>query len=139
MLNDGMTLSISRPWARTSPTEAGFAGGYFTVTNKAAEADRLLGAESPAAVKIEIHGIKVVGAGITMKPMEKGLGLPPDTAITLKPRGYHLWIELKAPLAQGQKVPVTLKFEKAGTRSIELAVEAPGPIGNEAMSAGQPG
>lgn len=139
MLNDGMTIDISRPWARTSPTAAGFAGGYFTVTNKAHEADRLVGAESPAAAKIEIHGIKVVGSGITMKPMEKGLGLPPDTAITLKPRGYHLWIELKAPLAQGQKVPVTLTFEKAGTRSIELTVEAPGKIGNDAMDEGQPG
>ena len=139
MLNDGMTLAISRPWARTSPTAAGFAGGYFTVTNKASEADRLVGAESPVAVKIEIHAIKVVGSGITMKPLEKGLGLPPDTAITLKPRGYHLWIELKAPLSEGQKVPVTLRFEKAATRSIELAVEAPGPIGNEAMMEGQPG
>ncbi len=139
MLNDGMTLAISRPWARTSRTAAGFAGGYFTVTNKASEADRLVGAESPVAVKIEIHGIKVVGSGITMKPMEKGLGLPPDTAITLKPRGYHLWIELKAPLSEGQKVPVTLRFERAGTQSIELAVEAPGPIGNEAMMEGQPG
>ena len=139
MLNDGMSIDISRPWARTSPTAAGFAGGYFTVTNKAEEADRLIAAESAAAVKIEIHGIKVVGSGITMKPLEKGLGLPPDTAITLKPRGYHLWIELKAPLAQGQKVPVTLTFEKAGTRSIELTVEAPGKIGNDAMSEGQPG
>jgi copper(I)-binding protein len=139
MLNDGMSIDISRPWARTSPTAAGFAGGYFTVTNKAEEADRLIAAESAAAVKIEIHGIKVVGSGITMKPLEKGLGLPPDTAITLKPRGYHLWIELKAPLAQGQKVPVTLRFEKAGTRSIELTVEAPGKIGNDAMSEGQPG
>ena len=80
------------------------------------EADRLVGAESPAAAKIEIHAIKVVGAGITMKPMEKGLGLPPDTAITLKPRGYHLWIELKAPLAQGQKVPGDPDVREGGTQ-----------------------
>jgi len=139
MLNEDMSIDISRPWARTSPTTAGFAGGYFTVTNKAHEADRLVGAESPVATKIEIHGIKVVGSGITMKQLEKGLGLPPDTAITLKPRGYHLWIELKAPLAQGQKVPVTLRFEKADARSIELVVEAPGAIGNDAMLEGQPG
>jgi hypothetical protein len=139
MLNDAMSLDISRPWARTSPTEAGFAGGYFTITNKSREADRLVAAESPAAAKIEIHAIKVVGAGITMKQLEKGLGLPPDTAITLKPRGYHLWIELKGPLAQGQKVPVTLTFEKAAAQSVELAVEAPGPIGNETLMDGQPG
>jgi copper(I)-binding protein len=139
MVNDGMSLDISRPWARTSPTAADFAGGYFTVTNKGREADRLIAAESPATGKIEIHAIKVVGSGITMKQMEKGLGLPPDTAITLKPRGYHLWIALTAPLAAGQKVPVTLTFEKSGTRQVELVVEAQGPIGNETLMETQPG
>jgi copper(I)-binding protein len=134
-----MSIDISRPWARTSPSAAQQAGGYFTMTNKGREADRLLAAESAAAGKVEIHGIKVVASGITMRAMEKGLGLPPDTAITLKPRGYHLLMELKAPLAQGQKLPVTLTFEKAGPRLIELVVEAPGPVGNETLVEGQPG
>ena len=133
-----MSIDISRPWARMSTTGPDEAGGYFTVTNKGREADRLIAAESPLA-KIEIHGIKVVGYGIRMLRLENGLGLPPDTAITLKPRGYHLFMAVKAPLAQGQKMPVTLTFEKAGTRQIELAVEAPGPVGNGAMSEGQPG
>ena len=128
-----MSIDINRPWARPSPTEKNQAGGYFTVTNKGHEADRLIAAASPAAAKIELHGIKVVGYGITMKPLEKGLGLPPDTAITLKPRGYHLLMELNAPLSQGQRVPVTLTFEKAGPQQIELLVEAPGPVGNDAM------
>jgi copper(I)-binding protein len=139
MVDGGMSIEISRPWARTSPTMASHAGGYFIVTNKGREADRLVAAESPAAVKIELHGIKVIGYGIRMRPLEKGLGLPPDTAITLKPRGYHLLIELKAPLAQDQKVPVTLTFEKAGTRQVELVVEAPGAIGEETLVEGQPG
>jgi copper(I)-binding protein len=94
---------------------------------------------SPAASKVEIHGIKVVGYGIRMRLLEKGLGLPADTAITLKPRGYHLFMEVKAPLAQGQKVPVTLTFEKAGTLRIELVVEAPGPVGNQTLWEHQPG
>jgi copper(I)-binding protein len=76
---------------------------------------------------------------MSMRPLEKGLGLPPDTAITLKPRGYHLLMDLKAPLAKGQRVPVTLTFEKAGTRQIELVVEAEGPISNETLMEGQPG
>jgi periplasmic copper chaperone A len=134
-----MSIDISRPWARTSPTAEQTAGGFFTVTNKGREADRLIAAESPAAAKVEIHGIRVAGSGITMKPMERGLGVPPDTAITLKPRGYHLLMELKAPLAKGQRVPVTLTFEKAGAHQIELLVEAAGPVGNETLVEGQPG
>jgi copper(I)-binding protein len=139
MLNDAMSLSIDHPWARTSPTMEGYAGGYFVITNKGREADRLVGAESPVAAKIEVHAIKVVGAGITMKPMARGLSLPPGVPMTLKPRGYHLWIELKGPIAKGQKVPVTLLFEKAAPQSIELTVEADGPIGNDTMIEGQPG
>jgi len=134
-----MSIEISRPWARMSTTEANQAGGFFTATNKGRESDRLIAAESPVAAKIEIHGIKVVGYGIRMRPMEKGLGLPPDTAITLKPRGYHLLMELKAPLTTGQKVPVTLTFEKAGTQQVELVVEAPGLVGGEILNVSQDG
>jgi copper(I)-binding protein len=135
-----MSIDISRPWARTCPELAGQAGGFFTVTNKGGEADRLIAAESPAAAKVEIHAIKVVGYGIRMRPLEKGLGLPVDTPMTLKPRGYHLlFLELTRPLAQGERLPVTLTFEKAGTRQIELLVEAPGPIGSEALVERQPG
>ncbi|MBN9090646.1 MAG: copper chaperone PCu(A)C [Reyranella sp.] len=129
-----MNIDISRPWIRTSLGEKCHTGGFFTVTNKSDEADRLIAAESPVATKIEIHGIKVVGHGICMRPLEKGLHLPPDTAITLKPRGYHLLIELKAPLAQGQRVPMTLTFETAGAQTVELLVEAPGPVGDEALA-----
>jgi copper(I)-binding protein len=139
MLDGGMSIDISRPWARVSSLGDPRAGGFFTVTNKGAEVDRLIAAASPAAAKIEIQGIKVVGYGITMKILEQGLRLPPDTAITLKPRGYHLLMDLTGPLAPGQRVPVTLTFEKAGTRQVELVVEAPGPINQEALVEGQPG
>lgn len=135
-----MTIDISRPWARTPSATALEAGGFLTLTNKAKEADRLIAAASPVAGKIEIRGIRIVGPTMTMRLFEKGLGLPPDTAIVLKPRGYHLFFEeLKAPLAQGQRVPVTLTFEKAGTRQIELVVESEGPIGNETLMEGYSG
>jgi len=135
-----MSIDINGPWMRMSAAVAQQAGGFFTVTNKGREPDRLIAAESPVAARVEIHGIKVVGSGITMRPMDNGLGLPPDTAITLKPRGYHLLMqELKKPLTKGERVPVTLTFEKAGSRQIELVVEAAGPVGNETLMEGQPG
>ncbi len=129
-----MSIDISRPWARTGSGTERRAAGFMTLANKGTEADRLVGAQSPLAEKIEIHGIKVVGPDIAMRPLERGVGLPADTIITLKPRGYHLLLQgLKAPLAQGQRVPVTLTFEKAGTRQVELTVEAEGPIGGDTL------
>ena len=129
-----MSIDISRPWARAATATELRAAGFMTLANKGKEGDRLVGAQSPLAEKIEIHGIKVVGPDIAMRPLERGVGLPADTTITLKPRGYHLLLQgLKTPLAQGQRVPVTLTFEKAGTRQIELTVEAEGPISDETL------
>lgn len=135
-----MSIDISRPWARPSSKQADRAGGYFIATNKGGTADRLIAAASPAAERVELQYIKVVGYGITMRVMERGLGLPPDTAITLKPRGYHLlFIGVKKPLVKGERVPVTLTFEKAGTQQVELTVEDPGAVNNEALEEGQSG
>jgi copper(I)-binding protein len=129
-----MTIDISRPWARAASATDLQAAGFLTLVNKGGEADRLIAASSPLAEKIEIHGIRVVGPGIAMRPLEKGVGLPPATTITLKPRGYHLLLQgLKAPLAKGQRVPVTLSFENAGPRQVELTVEAEGPIGKDML------
>jgi len=134
-----MTILINRPWALTGSVLANSGkeprvAGFMTLANSGGPPDRLVAAASPMAEKIEIHGIKVVGAGITMRPLEKGVGLPADTTITLKPRGYHLMMwGVKPPLAKGQLLPVILTFEKAGTRQIELVVEGEGKIGNEAM------
>jgi copper(I)-binding protein len=130
-----MTLEISRPWVRAATTVEDMGGGFFTVENKGDEPDRLMVASTPAAEKVAIHAIKVVGPNIKMQPLDNGLAVPPRTTITLKPRGYHLVLTgLKAPLVVGAKVPVVLTFEKAGTRTVEMDVQAPGPIGADALA-----
>jgi copper(I)-binding protein len=129
-----MSIDISHPWARSPSAGSLEAAGFLTLTNRSNEADRLVAATSPLADRVELHGIRVVGPDIAMRQLERGVGLPPGTAITLRPRGYHLLLQgLKAPLAKGQRVPVSLTFEKAGAREIELVVEALGPIGNATL------
>ena len=50
-----------------------------------------------------------------MRPLDNGLTIDPGKTVKLAPGGYHLMmIDLKDPLKQGDTVPVTLKFEKAG-------------------------
>lgn len=139
-------IEIGEPWARVPGTgvddnrEGPQVGGYFTLANKGATPDRLVGATSPDAASVEIHAIKVVGSNIKMLPLEKGLALPGDTTFTLKPRGYHLLLkEPRAGLAPGMSVSVTLVFETAGKLEIELPIRDTGRIGNITLWVAQPG
>jgi copper(I)-binding protein len=127
-------LEISRPWARSSVRTPSDVGGFFIVLNKGTAPDRLLAARSALAKAVEIQGIKVVGADIRMRPLDKGLGVDPGGTLTLKPRGYHLLLSgVKPPPAAGTEVPVTLSFERAGEVDIKLAVTAAGPVGAEIL------
>jgi copper(I)-binding protein len=66
-----------------------------------------------------------------MRPLDKGLAIEPGKTVKLAPGGYHLMMmDLKSPLKQGDRVPLTLEFEKAGKVQVTLdvqAVGAPGP------------
>jgi hypothetical protein len=127
------SIEIHRPWARQAVESPERAGGFFTLINTGTEPDRLIAASSPAAGKIEIHAIKVLGPDIGMRPRDS-LAAPAGVTVTLQPRGYHLLlIDLGAPLVQGARLAVTLVFEKAGSIDVECLVEAPGPVGNEVL------
>lgn len=127
-------LVISDPWARGESDAAPECGGFFVVANKGETADRLVSARSTVAERIEVHAIKVVGGDIKMRPLPDGLRIPPDTTLTLKPRGYHLlMLGLRVPLASGTSLPVTLEFDKAGSVEVELVVRATGLVGSEIL------
>ena len=131
------TLEIHKPWARSSSRRlpSSIAGAFLAVTNKGPADDRLVAASSPLAERIELHGIKVVGADIDMRPLANGVAIPAGNTMTLKPRGYHLLLlGVKAPLSKGSTLPVTLTFEKAGSVAVEFAVEEPGLIGEAVLN-----
>jgi len=126
------SLEMYKPWARSSAhlLPDSLAGAFLAITNRGPDDDRLVAASSPLAERIELHGIKVVGADIDMRPLARGVAIPAGHTTTLKPRGYHLLLRgLAAPLAKGSTLPVTLTFEKAGAVAVAFAVEEPGLIG----------
>ena len=72
---------------------------------------------------------------MTMRPVQGGLSIPPGRSITLAPGGLHIMLmELKAPFKEGDKVPLTLQFEKAGTVDVMLDVQAMGAQQPSGMS-----
>jgi len=127
-------LQIVKPWARSSSSHADIAGGYMTVVNDG-ETDRLVSASCPAAGSLEIHAIRVKGPVLEMRKQDGGLVIPPANQQILKPRGYHLLMSgLASPLAVGSKLPITLVFEKAGSVTVDFAVEAPGAVGQASLT-----
>lgn len=63
-------------------------------------------------------------AEMGMRPVAQ-IPLPPGQTVKLEPGGYHVMlINLVQPLAAGQTVPLTLTFQKAGTRTIDAPVRS---------------
>jgi copper(I)-binding protein len=120
-------LVISQAWSRATPNGAKIAGGYLTIENKGTTPDRLIGGSGDIAGKVEVHEMAMNNGVMTMRPLDKGLTIEPGKTVKLAPGGYHLMImDLKGPLKQGEQVPVTLEFEKAGKVKVSLDVQGVG-------------
>jgi len=128
-------LVITQAWSRATPGGAKVGGGYLTIENRGSAPDRLIGGSTEVATKVEVHEMSTNNGVMTMRPLESGLTIEPGKTVKLAPGGYHLMLEdLKGPLKKGEKVPLTLEFEKAGKVKLSLDVEAvgaPGPAGGK--------
>ncbi len=94
---------------------------WLTIRNTGGE-DRLIGAESPAVERVEIH-THIHEGGVMMMRKVEGIDLPAGGEAVLKPGGDHLMLfGLKAGLKTGDSFPLTLLFEKAGRVDIEMRV-----------------
>jgi copper(I)-binding protein len=133
-------LVISQPWSRATPGGAKVAGGYLTVENKGTAPDRLIGGSSEFAGRVEVHEMATANGVMTMRPLQSGLVIAPGKTVTLAPGGYHLMImDLKGPFKQGEKVAVTLEFEKAGKVKTEFDIAGVGAQGPGATAPGHSG
>lgn len=132
-------LVISQAWSRATPGGAKVAGGYLTIENKGTSPDRLIGGSVDVAARVEVHEMTMNNGVMTMRPIDGGLTIEPGKTVKLAPGGYHLMMfELKSQLKQGDKLPVTLQFEKAGKVNVSFDVEgvgAQGPAGSAAAPA----
>jgi len=108
-------ITAKQAWSRATPKGAKVAAGYLTIENRGVQPDRLLSASSGAAAKVEIHQMSMQDGIMTMRPLDGGLAIPPDTTVTLVPGGDHImFIGLIAPFEEDQRIPVLLNFERAG-------------------------
>ena len=122
-------VEVKDAWARATPGKAENGAAYLTIVTPAA--DKLVAISTPAAIKTGLHTITTEGGVMKMRPLD-GLDVPANQPVTLKPGGIHIMLQgLNEPLQAGKSFPLTLTFEKAGERQVEVAIEKTGAMGPE--------
>ncbi len=132
-------LTLKDPWSRVTAPGQTAGAVYLTIESK--DGDTLTKASVPASIAgmAQLHetthdsasgGDSMGKTGTTdsggmgggMQGMKEvpSIAIPAGEAVVLKPGGYHIMLmELKAPIKDGQKFPVTLTFTKAGTKTVD--------------------
>ena len=115
-------LTVSRPWARTSPMDATTGVVYFTVTSP--DADTLTGAsvDPTVAGMAQLHETVMDNGSMSMHEVES-VTLEAGKSVTFAPGGYHLMLmPLATSLKVGTHFDLTLQFAKAGIVKVSVPV-----------------
>ena len=116
-------LKIRDAWARETVAGQTSTAAYMVIANEGSGDDRLTGVSADAPAMAMLHSSESSGGVARMRSMTSGLAIPAGTTIALKPGGSHVMVMgLKAPLQRGQKIKLTLQFEKSGARPIDVAI-----------------
>ena len=119
-------IEVQHAWSRATPPGAKVAAGYVILRNKAAAPDRLVGASSSTAARVETHVVEKQGEVMRMREV-KGYDVPAKGSFELKPGGPHLmFVDIKRPFKEGEKVPVVLRFQNGGEIKVDFEVRGLG-------------
>lgn len=119
-------LSIAHPWTYPTPNATTPAAVYLVIENNGAEDDRLIAVSSPMAQSASVHETMLEGDMAGMRPVEQ-VTIPAGDLVSFEPGGLHIMLGgLERALSEGERVPLMLRFEKAGSIEVEALVEPMG-------------
>lgn len=120
-------LLIDHPYATPSLAGSRQGAAYLKrVHNRGDSPDRLTGAHTPVAARVALHHRRVDDGIMRMREVAF-IELPARSDIRLGHGGpWHLMLEdLRQPLKDGDRFNLTLRFERAGERTVNVWVQTP--------------
>jgi copper(I)-binding protein len=120
-------LLIDHPVIRVASPAAKTGAGYMTIRNTGTQPDRLLSVTTAAATRADLHGTLARGNVMMMREQAGGVPVPAGGTVRFASGGLHvMFIGLKAPVPDKQRIKARLTFEKAGAVDVEFLAEAAG-------------
>ena len=121
-------VRIDHPFATPSLGGARNGAAYIaTLENTGSRPDRLLRASAAVAVRTELHTMSVDDGGVMRMREVAEIALAPGAAVKMRPgQGLHIMLmDLKQPLKEGDRFPMTLEFERGGKVEVKVVVQQP--------------
>jgi len=117
-------LTVIDPHARATVVGMKTSGAWFGVKNDGSEADRIVSARAELAGTTELHNMKMDGDIMRMFQID-GIEIPAGQTVTLGQGNklHVMLLELKQPLVVGERFPLTIQFEKAGSVTVDVVVQ----------------
>ena len=117
-------VQIAHPWARATIGKGRVGVPYMHLKNAGKNSDRLIGTKTPVAEHASLHTHIMDGDIMRMRPVD-AIPIPAGGTAVLEPGGLHIMLmRLNNKLKQGEKFPLTLIFETAGTVTVDVVVKS---------------
>lgn len=119
---------VHEPYVRLAPPNAPATGAFMVIRNNGDKDVKVLHADNPASKVTEMHTHLNDGGVMRMRPVA-AIEIKARGEAVLKPGGLHVMlIDLKAPMKEGDIVPITLTFDDGSSKQVEARVVRPGAV-----------
>jgi len=124
-------VSVQNPYVRLAPPNAPATGAFMVIKNNGDKDVKVLKADNPVSRVTELHTHLNEGGVMKMRPVP-AIEVKAKGEAVLQPGGMHvMMIDLKAPMKEGDVVPITLTFDDGSSKQVDAKVVRP-------MAAGMP-
>ena len=124
-VNPDEPFKIENAYARATGASAMAGAAYMQITNQSGQDDVLVAVKTDRAAMAHLHThIESSDGVMMMRQIDGGIKLPTGGSVEMKRGGDHvMMMGLTGPLNAGDRVKVTLTFEKAGEVVTEVPVD----------------
>lgn len=119
------SVTVQDPYVRLAPPGAPATGAFMVLKNNGDKDVKVVKADNPASKVTEMHNHINDGGVMRMRPVP-AIDVKAKGEAVLKPGSLHIMlIDLKAPMKEGDMVPITLNFDDGSSKTVEAKVVKP--------------